>query len=138
MSFNKELTALREWARKEYLTHTNVDGEETRAVPLGQLLGRLDALEAEYKDEQRAAAPAKKSSKRRSGRRKPDYTLAAAIRGSERRASSLGAAWLQDDDSITLRLDPCVMLNGSDDDLFLRLFPNTKGIRNDDEDEEPF
>lgn len=136
MSFNKELAALREWARTDYLTHTNADGEETRAVPLGQLLGRLDALEAEYKGEQRAGA--KKPSGRRSGKRKPDYTLAAAIRGSERRASSLGAAWLQDDDSITLRLDPCVMLNGSDDDLFLRLFPNTKGIRNDHEDEEPF
>lgn len=59
--------------------------------------------------------------------RKPDFILAALLKGKtqeeSRMANNLGAAWVNPDGSIRIKLDPFVVLEGSEDRLVLTLFP---------------
>jgi hypothetical protein len=64
-------------------------------------------------------------------KRKPDFILGGLLkdgtRYGSRRSNNIGAAWLNDDGSLMLKLDPFVVLEGSREDMILTLFPNTKG-----------
>lgn len=59
--------------------------------------------------------------------RKPDFILAALLKGEtpeeSRVANNIGAAWVNTDGSIRIKLDPFVVLEGSEDRLVLTLFP---------------
>lgn len=57
----------------------------------------------------------------KSERRKPDYDLSALSNTNDIRGK-VGAAWINDDGSINIKLNPFVVLN-SHDNLQLRLFP---------------
>lgn len=65
---------------------------------------------------------------RRKGRagRRPDYKLGALLKDSDRRNVNCGAGWLNEDGSIQLVLDPCVILNGNVTDIAYRLFPSDR------------
>ena len=57
---------------------------------------------------------------------RPNYSLGAMLKGETRDESmraTIGAGWLNDDGSISIKLDPFVVLQGSNPDLVLRLFP---------------
>jgi hypothetical protein len=64
-------------------------------------------------------------------KRKPDFILGGLLKGEtrddSRRSNNIGAAWLNDDGSLMLKLDPFIVLEGSREDMILTLFPNTKG-----------
>lgn len=53
--------------------------------------------------------------------RKPDYRLSVKERGGENRGT-VGAAWKNDDGSISIKLTPCVAIT-SRDDVTIVLFP---------------
>jgi hypothetical protein len=59
--------------------------------------------------------------------RKPEYILKGLIKNTAQnsRGHRLGAAWLNDNGSISIALNPFVVIEGSDDDIVLTLFPNT-------------
>lgn len=54
--------------------------------------------------------------------RKPDYNLVVYDKTTEGRTQA-GAAWVQQDGSISITINPCVMLP-SDRNLSIKLFPN--------------
>lgn len=63
--------------------------------------------------------------------RKPDYYLTVYDKTTEGRTQA-GAAWVQQDGSISITINPCVMLP-SDRNLSIKLFPN----EHQDEPEQP-
>lgn len=60
--------------------------------------------------------------------RLPDYRVGALIKGETKEQSRMnyevGGAWTNDDGSIRVRLNPCVVLDGNLDGLVITLFPN--------------
>lgn len=66
--------------------------------------------------------PRGRRGKNRRGRR-PDYKLGAMLKDSDRRNNNCGVGWLNEDGSIQVMLDPCVILNGNVTDMAYRLFP---------------
>lgn len=82
-------------------------------------------LLAESPDETPPALPRGKRRKGRAGRR-PDYKLGAMLKDSDRRNNNCGVGWLNEDGSIQLMLDPCVILNGNVTDVMYRLFPSDR------------
>jgi hypothetical protein len=91
-------------ALAEFETTTDAD-DEPRQLPRGSVRG-----------------------KKRGGRR-PDYKLGAMLKNSDRRNNSCGVGWLNEDGSIQVTLDPCVILNGNVTDVVYRLFPVDAGQR---------
>ncbi len=57
--------------------------------------------------------------------RKPDYYIRAKPRTYEGLGGKVGVAWINDDKSITIRLETCTALLGNDD-LLIRMFPAEK------------
>lgn len=57
--------------------------------------------------------------------RQPDYRLHVKYKSTEETAR-VGAAWVNPGGSISIRLDPCVVLQ-RDPDLLITLFPIDKG-----------
>jgi hypothetical protein len=57
------------------------------------------------------------------GGRKPDYKLKVLNKANERRGE-VGGGWLNEDGSITVKLNPCIVLQ-DDPDLVYTLFPAT-------------
>jgi len=57
--------------------------------------------------------------------RKPDYYIRAKPRTYEGLGGKVGVAWLNDDKSITIKLETCTALLGNDD-LLIRMFPAEK------------
>jgi hypothetical protein len=55
------------------------------------------------------------------GGRQPDYRLAALNKRTDEKGNNIGAAWINDNGSISIRLDSFVVLTGSKD-LVLTLF----------------
>ena len=53
----------------------------------------------------------------------PDFHLSAIHKPSGRSAGKLGAGWMNNDGSVSIVLDPCVVLSGNDD-ISIRLFPS--------------
>lgn len=59
--------------------------------------------------------------------RKPDFNLHAKLKINQDAKGRVGAAWLQEDGSIQIKLDPFVMLQGegiSGEGMWLALYPN--------------
>lgn len=54
---------------------------------------------------------------------KPDWRLSGLDKNSEVKGN-IGVAWTKPDGSISIKLNPFVMLNGANDGLVLTLFPN--------------
>jgi len=54
--------------------------------------------------------------------RKPDYYIRAKPRTYEGLGGKVGVAWINDDKSITIKLETCTALFGNDD-LLIRMFP---------------
>jgi hypothetical protein len=82
-------------------------------------------LLAESSDETPQSLPRGNHRKGRASRR-PDYKLGAMLKDSDRRNNNCGAGWLNEDGSIRLVLDPCVVLNGNVADMMYRLFPSDR------------
>lgn len=61
--------------------------------------------------------------------RKPDYMVSALDKETGRKASRIGAAWINPDGSISVKLDFCVVLNAANDNLVVTLFPNDRDER---------
>ena len=59
--------------------------------------------------------------------RKPDYYIRAKPRTYEGLGGKVGAAWINDDKSITIKLETCTALFGNDD-LLIRMFPAEKVV----------
>lgn len=57
--------------------------------------------------------------------RKPDYYVAAM--NSHVRGRRIGGAWINDDGSIQVKLDPFIHLNNDDGSLQVRLFKTQEG-----------
>lgn len=57
--------------------------------------------------------------------RKPDYYIRAKPRTYEGLGGKVGVAWINDDKSITIKLETCTALLGNDD-LLIRMFPAEK------------
>ena len=55
--------------------------------------------------------------------RKPDYNLGAMDKETDMKGK-IGAAWINDDGSIGIKLNPWVVLDGANPNLTLRLFKN--------------
>jgi len=56
----------------------------------------------------------------------PDYQLGALLKAANKEDSPrsyIGAGWTQDDGRIYIKLDPFVVLKGSEERLILTLFP---------------
>jgi hypothetical protein len=60
-------------------------------------------------------------------KRKPDYKLKALDKFSGRKNNDLGAAWKNEDGSISIVLNPCVQIS-SNADLVLNLFPRDENF----------
>ncbi len=56
--------------------------------------------------------------------KKPDYTLSAMDKDNDRLKGLVGAAWINEDGSISIRLNPFVVLDTREHNLELRLFKN--------------
>lgn len=69
--------------------------------------------------------------------RRPDYSLAAMNKETGERNNKIGAAWKNSDGSLTIRIDPFVVLQGSSV-LTLRLFPINADPHDDPTEEIPF
>lgn len=54
--------------------------------------------------------------------RQPDYRIRVSDPETKQRGTA-GAAWRNDDGSISIVLDPCVVLSGRDTKLRIRMFP---------------
>ncbi len=54
--------------------------------------------------------------------RTPDFELKAMNKGTDR-SHRVGAAWMNDNGSISINLDEFVVLSGKDNNLVLSLFP---------------
>ena len=57
--------------------------------------------------------------------RKPDYIIRAKPKARTELGGQVGAAWINDDKSITIKLQTCTILLGNDD-LMIRMFPADK------------
>lgn len=57
--------------------------------------------------------------------RKPDFHLAAMNKATDAKNNRIGAAWKEDNGSITIVLDNFIQLTGSPD-LSIKLFPNDR------------
>ena len=55
--------------------------------------------------------------------RKPSHYLKALDKATDEKSGRIGAAWVNRDGTISIKLDPFVTLNGGND-LVLTLFPN--------------
>ncbi len=62
--------------------------------------------------------------------RKPDYYIRSKPRAYEGLGGKVGVAWLNDDKSITIKLEICTALLGNDD-LLIRMFPAEKARTQD-------
>lgn len=58
--------------------------------------------------------------------RRPDYTLSAMDKGNDALKGSVGVAWINEDGSISVRLNPFVVLDTRQHSLELRLFKNDR------------
>ena len=58
-------------------------------------------------------------------KRRPDYYIRAKPRSYEGLGGKVGAAWINEDKSITIKLETCTVLFGNDD-LLIRMFPVEK------------
>lgn len=56
--------------------------------------------------------------------KKPDYTLSAMDKDTERLKGNVGIAWINEDGTISIRLNPFVVLDTREHALELRLFKN--------------
>ncbi len=56
--------------------------------------------------------------------KKPDYSLSAMDKDTDRLKGTVGVAWINDDGSISIRLNPFVILDTREHNLELRLFKN--------------
>lgn len=57
--------------------------------------------------------------------RRPDFILKALNKATDQRTGKIGAAWINQDGSIALVLDPAVQIH-SDPELVIMLFPNDR------------
>jgi hypothetical protein len=57
--------------------------------------------------------------------RRPDFILKAMNKTTDQRTGKIGAAWINQDGSIALVLDPAVQIH-SDPELVIMLFPNDR------------